>query len=328
LDEQGILSELKKHSGLKHLSLHMNYHDAFEKFNIPDFRVDVTDFRNLNSLELHHIHGRSPLLAKDIAQCLIGSPNLKALALGLASDVNIESTPESIMLDFYQNILEDLCHLYQDHYNGTPLALHTLRLGYGVIPLKAMPGNDQRYLNKLVKTSGIRVLQIANGLGKSDDITDDDPEAGYDDDSENDTMITPMKISFEQFEDCEALRCLSLTRLHENARIWLNDRRRSTIQELIVEWHTSLHRLLDRLSGELSLPHLSKLFVNEIHGECPAELSVGRSRWNVKNVYGLSNHSILNRLENNGSQLTSLTLTIDLEVQWVYLLFHMTSDWY
>jgi hypothetical protein len=318
LIEQGILSELKKHSGLKHLSLHMNEHCWPDKLNIPEFRIDARDFRNLSSFELHRIYGKGPLLADDIAQCLIGSPNLKVLALGLDSDVNTDTMFfDSLVLDHYENILKDLCHIYKDRYNGSPLALHTLRLGYGVVPLETPDGNDQRYLNKLVETRGLRVLQIFNGLATSDggpESSDDDSD-GY---SAEGMDNLPMKVNFELFEDCEALRSLSLTRLPEEGRIWLNDRRRSTIQELTIEGFSGKYPNINELAGNLRLPHLAKLTVYEILGVCSEEPEFDPLPWHNVLELDLFKDSILNTLEDKGSQLTSLTLSIDLRLHWVF----------
>jgi hypothetical protein len=317
LSEQGIFSELKKHSRLKHLSLHLNEHYDSEKLEVPEFRVNTKDFRNLSSFELHRIYGKGPLVADDIAQCLIGSPNLKVLALGLASDIWFDTIPETIVLDSYENILKDLCHIYKDRYSGSPLALHTLRLGYGVVPLETPDGNDQRYLNKLVETRGLHVLQIFNGLATSDDgpeSSDDDS----DDYSAEDMHHLPMKVNFELFEDCEALRSVSLTRLHEEGRIWLNDRRRSTIQELTIEGFSGAYPNVNELAGNLSLPHLSKLNVYENLGVCSEEPEFDPLPWHNVLELDLFKDSMINKLEDKGSQLTSLTLSIDLRLHWVF----------
>ncbi|KAM3084609.1 hypothetical protein ACMFMG_001287 [Clarireedia jacksonii] len=304
LSKEGIFSELKKHVRLKHLSLHLTTEIWADQQGTPDLWVDVRKFHNLNSLEIYNIYGKGPLLVDEIAKCLIESPNLKALAIGLALELGRTIAPQSIDLAFNENILEELCHRYRDHYNGRPLALHTLRLGYGVAPLEATGGNEQNYLSKLVKTCGLQVLQIFNGLTLSSDALSQNPQ------------LKPMEVSFPLFEDCEALKSLSLTRLHEEGRSWLNDSRRSTIQELIIEGHSGLDPIVNGLSGKLNLPLLSKLVVYENHDLCPAELAIEPSPNYPTLTYRISRYSIISRLENKGSQLTSLTLTIDLKLQW------------
>jgi hypothetical protein len=119
-----------------------------------------------------------------------------------------------------------------------------------------------------------------------------------------------MKISFELFNHCEALKSLSLTRLHEECRIWINDKRRSTIRELIVEEHYGLNPLENGLLGKLNLPHLSKLTVNQKHGWCPVDLEYG---------YEIFRYSIIDKLENKGSQLKSLAISLNLRLQGVFI---------
>jgi hypothetical protein len=136
--------------------------------------MPLKGFRNLISLELYNFYGNEYQLIKGIVDVLAGCPNLETLGLAKLCACDAE-LPESVILDGEDGedgecrFLEKLCDSF-DCRGGSPLKIHTLRLGTGIIFHGLESGSDDgnNYLAKLVDLSRLKCLHMFNDLVKWD----------------------------------------------------------------------------------------------------------------------------------------------------------------
>jgi hypothetical protein len=263
--------------------------------------IPLHGFKNLASLELYNFYGNFPLLIEDLVNVLADCPELKVLGLGMQHDDGVENPPGHLLVNHATDFMEKLCLDYGSRGGTSPLSLDTLRLGRGVsfytfFDFKA----DGAYLNKLVKLNGLRSIHLYNG---SADYGDND----Y-------TYCT----DWFQLEDCNLLQQLSVTRLNDDTRDWLNDYGKN-IKELII---TDPYSLIDEDFDNFDLLEnncFSMLFV-----QTKAPTLSEFDDW-VERIYGpyetarrdAVDITILDRLHDKGAQLTRLGLCLDLEGHWV-----------
>ena len=185
--------------------------------------IPLHGFKNLASLELYNFYGNFPSLIEDLVNVLADCPELKVLGLGMQYEDGVEHIPGHLLVNHTTEFIEKLCLDYGSRCGTSPLPLNTLRLGRGVLPSRLVFKTDRAYLNKLVKLNGLRNLHLYNG------------SAEYE---EDDFMYATDWI---QLKDCNLLQQLSVTRLNEDVRDWLDDYG-NTIKELIV---TDVYSLFD-----------------------------------------------------------------------------------
>jgi hypothetical protein len=184
----------------------------------------------------------------------------------------------------------------------------------------------------------LRTLHIFNGLMKMD--IDDEAES--------------MQVEWSLFKDCTSLHQLSVTRLEDDVRQWLNTVGNS-VQELIVTDHIGIYDPILENFNALNLPHLSMLFTAEEFSSKPDS----EDEWSDTDSFDSqfdSDHSrsdsqfgsesgsseeesedaadtdseaasslhvdrsirtVLDRLHDGGSKLTRLCLELEFETQWV-----------
>jgi hypothetical protein len=228
-------------------------------------------------------------------------------------------------IDFF----ERLCVEYGSRRGMPPLPLQTLKLGHGMYPLKSKSTIIDNYLAKLVRVTSLRTLHIFNGLIKIGSI-----------DEEAETM----KIEWSLFKECTSLHQLSVARLEDDVREWLNTVGNS-VQELIVTDHYGTYDAGLENFNALNLPHLSMLSIKEEYSQKPdsedewsdvdsddsqvdsrPDLSEGVTATTDSNAESSPNvdrsiRTVLDRLHDGGSNLTRLCLDLDFETQWVRSMF-------
>lgn len=299
-------------------------------------------FRNLTSLELYAIYKDYDRQVKDMASVLCESPFLKKFSLGFASEVNGDD--EAILFggpgreaDFFKR----LCEFYGSKCKKPPLALETLRLGWGIFLDKPSEATGGHYLTKLLTIKSLKVLHLYNGFVESE--------------LEENDLFCP-RIDWTPFtsEDCRSLRQLSVTRLEEDVVDWLKSDG-CCVQELIVTDHYSIDD--EGLDEFINLPsRLSMLWTREKHpsvrmyisnhtdsdwsdtdssvsdtegSESLDLLESTDSQWPAvdSSLFSRSNAiackldktvmTVLDRLPDGGSHLTRLCTALDFETQWV-----------
>jgi hypothetical protein len=277
-----------------------------------------------------------------MASVLCESPFLKKLSLGFASEVNGDD--EAILFGgpgHEADFLKRLCEFYGSKCKKPPLALETLRLGWGIFLDKPSKATGGHYLTKLLTIKSLKVLHVYNGFVESEL-------------DENDLFCPRIDWTPFTSEDCQSLRQLSVTRLEEDVVDWLKSDG-CCVQELIVTDHYSIDD--EGLDEFFNLPsRLSMLWTREKHpsvrtyisnhtdsdwsdtdssisdterSESLESLESTDLRWPAMDP-SLFNHSnaiackldktvmtVLDRLPDGGSHLTRLCTALDFETQWV-----------
>lgn len=253
-------------------------------------------------------------------------PGLKTFGLGMACDFD---THEIIIVK-EPEFLEKLCMNYES-YGKPPLPLQTLRLGEGIClswPTHEDVGN---YLAKLVQTSALKTLHVYNGLAKY---------------NSEDANTVRMHVNWVLLQDCTSLQQVAISRIDENIVEWLNSGRTSVEELLLMDHYYWDDEDLEAFSA-LRLPHLKMIITHERSGSLGTyDDSSDESAWSdTESSVSSSSESgssgtasietakadffppiltpdksmitVLDRLADGGSQLTKLSLCLDLETQWV-----------
>lgn len=322
-----LLNFLKGCQNLKHISILFATQWLEDRLAATNCSIPLKGFRNLTSLELYHFYGDEAEILNDLVSTLGDSPNLQTLGLALACDCDCDRLPEAVIVEDELDFFENLCVEYGSRVSRSPLPLKTLKLGHGMYILKTEATTDtsfENYLAKLVKISNLRVLRIFNGLFKFEDNIDDEPES--------------MEIAWSLFKECTLLRQLSVTRLEDDVRDWLNTVGRS-VQELIVTDHYETYEHGWENFNALNLPCLKMLFTRE-EGRSRSDSedewsdvdsmeslvdsdflreSPGNSHSDTELLPTVdrSTRTVLDRLHDGGTKLESLCLDLDFETQWV-----------
>jgi hypothetical protein len=329
---------LKESQTLKHISILFASQWLEDRIAARNCAITLKGFRNLTSLEVYHFYGDKARISKDLVSALEDSPHLQTLGLALAIDCDCEQFPEAVILEDEIDFFEKLCAEYGSRKTTSPLPLKTLKLGHGMCLFQSASTIIENYLAKLVKISGLRTLHIFNGLMKMD--IDDEAES--------------MQVEWSLFKDCTSLHQLSVTRLEDDVRQWLNTVGNS-VQELIVTDHIGIYDPILENFNALNLPHLSMLFTAEEFSSKPDS----EDEWSDTDSFDSqfdSDHSrsdsqfgsesgsseeesedaadtdseaasslhvdrsirtVLDRLHDGGSKLTRLCLELEFETQWV-----------
>jgi hypothetical protein len=343
LRNKPLLQRLKNCQTLRQLSIQFSHQLLGDESGADRCWTKIKGFQNLTSLELYNFFGDEDKLIRDIALLLSDNPRLKKLGLGMAHDANCDGVPEILITNGNYEFLEKLCKRYASHQGTTPLPLQTLRLGHGMFVRPSKSPVVGNYLGKLVKLDQLKTLHLFNSLLL--------------DDEDSDIMKTVTDWSF--FGECKSVHQLSVSRITSDVRSWLCQGG-SSVQELFITDHYSMHHPeLDNFYV-LTLPQLSTLYVREVYVEkaaeddewedtdssiyssddisFDAELSdaepsdVELEPSNVKHsatptaarsVVSMDRSviTVLDRLPDGGSQLTRLALCIIFENQWVSKLY-------
>lgn len=310
--------------------------------NIQECWFPLDGFQNLTSLELINVYAQDETLIVDrLARCLAQCPNLKHFGIGLGRDIDAELTYGPPVCNMDENFLESLCLRYDTFYGGLPLRLNSLRLGISASPTRSKESTHQGYLGRLVQTAKLRELDLFNGT--------------YVPSSDPDTVLQT-KIDFSLFDDCVCLTHFTITRLSFNVGFWLKNERRKSLQELTITFHLSEHTAAQDMPYILKLPNLSTLYVREFRSfsedsadydstdeqlsetdswatddqsDLESLLDEDSSSTNVsvldENRDGdparprstLPKTTILDCLDDNGSHLSRLSLSVNFSTQWV-----------
>jgi hypothetical protein len=315
---------LKESQTLKHVSILFASQWLDDPVAATNCFIPLKGFSNLTSLELYHFYGDQERISKDLVSALGDSPHLQKLGLALACDCDCDEFPEAVIVEDEIDFFEKLCVEYGSQRTMPPLPLKTLKLGHGMYLQKSKSTVDN-YLAKLVKVSGLGTLHIFNGHIKTGSVEEE---------------AKTMEAEWSLFKDCKSLHQLSVTRLEDNVREWLNTVGNS-VQELIVTDHYGTYEAGLENFNALNLPNLSMLFTKEEYSPKPAsedewsdidsdgsqvesysDLSEGIATTTDLRV-GSSLHversirTVLDRLSDGGSKLTRLCLDLDFETQWV-----------
>jgi hypothetical protein len=168
--------------------------------------TQLQGFKNLTLLEIYGFFGAHSDLVEDIANVLKDCPGLKTLSLGMHYEFDIIDEFREILVDKGQyDFLEDLCLRYGTL--SSPLTLETLRLGTGMFIHKSESPDIGNYIEKLVNIQNVKTLHLYNGYTH--------PNCRWDE-------YAPSEVHWEFFAECASLRQLSVTRMDDDVRNWLN----------------------------------------------------------------------------------------------------------
>ncbi len=121
-------------------------------------------------------------------------------------EFNISDEFHEILVDKGQcDFLEDLC--LQCGTFSSPLTLETLRLGTGMSIHKSTSPDIGNYIEQLVNIQNVKNLHLYNGYTH--------PNGNWDD-------YASSEVHWKFFAECTSLRQLSVTRMDEDVRKWLN----------------------------------------------------------------------------------------------------------
>lgn len=241
-----LLKTLKNCKTLKNISIQFASQYLEDIVAAGNCFISLKGFKNLESLELYNFYGDEKRLTRDIDGVLSNCPSLKTLGLGKACDCDCKNLPEAIILVSECKFLENICIEFASR-SKVPLALNTLRLGHGLCLFGSSSPAVGNVLEKMVKIAGLRKLHVFNGFIKYN--MDEDRQR--------------MEIDWSLLKDCTSLHQLSVSRLEDDVRKWLNGGGNS-VEELIVTDHYSLYdEEMDEWDA-LNLPNLSMLFTREI----------------------------------------------------------------
>lgn len=229
LRDQQFVAAIKNIKGLR--KLHLQFPNIFLESGVSwyELYVPLTGIRNLTSLELYNFGADTGWIIKDLAKALSNCPDLKVLGLGRASNAIDDGSPEQIVL-YGDDFLETLCREYR-LLTHRLLKLHTLRLGWNICVIEEDPPHENEYdsddssdsavaarskikepsenfLDLLFDQHLLRTLHVCNGIVEN-------PFSDMDYDG--------LKFDWAMFDDCSELDELSITRLDQQAKYWLND---------------------------------------------------------------------------------------------------------
>lgn len=311
LKNKELLAALKGSPNLRNLFIQFADQYFSDSVSAMKCNTKLKGFKNLTSLELYQFYDEESQLVKNIANVLWDCPGLKKLGLGMACEFYYDAYPEVLVINSDCDFLEKLCLLYGTR--SSPLALETLKLGNGlfIYESRSAAGN---YLAKLVNVQDIRTLHIFNGPINDSDDRDD---------------VASMKVHWDFFAECKSLNQLSVSRLDNDVRKWLNAGGNS-VQELFITEHYSVYdRLLDNFDL-LKLPQLSMLFTRERtvrrleREDAWSDIDSLDSDEDMQDSDSANESmldrypiTVLDRLYDQGANLTQLGLCVELETQWV-----------
>lgn len=321
LRDDDVLAKLRNLPLLKHILIQFTSAFLDDDPNIAvKCWIPLRPFTNLISLELYQFYGLEfDVLAKEIAQALSQSPNLRKLGLGIACNIKAEDLPPEIyIIEHRGTFFEQICFFYESlSPSSKPLDLETLKLGNGVCLLKSKLETEVNYLAKLVKVSGLKTLHICN------------PLVQFSWNGENQAL----KIEWSLLEDCISLRQVSVTRITADIVRWLSGPAKN-VEELFVTDQYSPDDPDLNLYSQLKLNKLSTLYVTETlwrripdASEFPPGASPSTSEGQTSNFPicgGPPVTTILDRLHKNHdlSHLRALSFPLDFKFQWVSFSLH------
>ncbi|KAF7945700.1 uncharacterized protein EAE97_004738 [Botrytis byssoidea] len=121
----------------------------------------VSGFVNLTSLELYALHGDNYSIIRDLIEILRTSPALQILGIGLTGEW-IPDTQAFLHREGTRDCLSELCRLYREEPETSPLNLRELKLGCGMVPWFSMSQDNTRCLSGLLNTQSLQELQLFN----------------------------------------------------------------------------------------------------------------------------------------------------------------------
>ena len=280
-----FLSSLKNVPTLRHLSVIFTRLENDDQIAACNCSIQLSSFKNLNSLELYNFFGNRAGLMEDMVYVLRERPGLKVLGLGMAYEQDFEGgTAELNDTNYFIDFIDRLCIDYGSQDKTPPLALETLRLGHGMFLSAGSIFHKERiYLNKLVRLDCLHSLHIYNGpdrYGEYDDF---------------------MQMDWEQFQGRTSLRQLSVSRFNEDVRDWLNEPENKVDELVITDLYDEDEHGLDN-------------FYLLERGLSMLDIETRESGASTPRRPGMT---ILDRLDDNGHHLTRLGLYLDLESEWV-----------
>jgi hypothetical protein len=355
LQNRELLEALKQSSTIKGVSIlfaSQYLDDPEDAFNCS---IPLAGFKNLTSLELYNFYGNLDTLVEDIADALGECPCLKTLGLGWGCAYDCEDLPEALLIDEELTFLQKLCLDYGSRSQSSPLALDTLRLGQGMFLYDSvLPHSPQtaKYLCKLVQVDALKRLHVWNGLVKWD--IDDEHESMEVDWYQLDGCKSLRQLSVSRLEEdlldwlntgANSVQELIITDHYgmydddlDNFRfLSLQNLSMLFIREMTVSkrneddfWSDTDSSVTDSseaetTSGEESSSEpearsrartLSEAETSSQAGSI-SESEISSEAGTPYSELDRSIITVLDRLSDNGAQLTRLGLCIDLETQWV-----------
>jgi hypothetical protein len=206
LQNDELLGTLERAPNLRELTLQycaLNSHGSNDLYKRS---TQLQGLKNLTSLEIYGFFGAHSELVEDIANVLKDCPGLKKLGLGMHCEVDTMDGFREILVNNGQcDFLERLCLRYGSF--SSPLTLEILRLGIGMFIHKSESPDIGNYIGRLVNFQSVKTLHIYNG---------------YICLNGNWGEVAPSEIPWEFFAECTSLHQLSVTRMDESVRQWLN----------------------------------------------------------------------------------------------------------
>jgi hypothetical protein len=207
LQNRELLATLESAPNLRELTLQYCALNSHGPHDLYKRKTQLQGFKNLTSLEIYGFFGAHSDLVEDIANVLKDCPGLKRLGLGMHCEVDVSVEFHEILLVHHGQcgFLQELCLRYGTL--SSPLKLEKLRLGTGMFIHKPESPDTGNYLEKLVNIQNVETLHLYNGYTH--------PNGNLDE-------YEPSEVHWEFFADCTSLRQLSVTRMGEDVRTWLN----------------------------------------------------------------------------------------------------------
>lgn len=209
LQNRELLATLESAPNLRELTLQycaLNSHGPDDIYNRT---TQLQGFKNLTLLDIYGFCGPYSDLVGDIANVLKDCPGLKRLGLGMHYEFDVrfvgDEFQETLVDNGQWDFLEELCLRYGTL--SSPLTLETLRLGTGMFIHKSESPDIGNYIEKLVNIQNVKTLHLYNGYTH--------PNGNWDE-------YAPSQVHWEFFAECASLRQLSVTRMDEDVRNWLN----------------------------------------------------------------------------------------------------------
>jgi hypothetical protein len=209
LQNDELLATLESAPNLRELTLQYCALNSHGPDDLYKRTTHLQGFKNLTLLEIYGFCGAYSDLVEDIANVLKDCPKLKRLGLGMHYEFDVTYVSpyihETLVDNGQWDFLEELCLRYGTL--SSPLTIETLRLGTGMFIHKSESPDIGNYIEKLVNIRNVKTLHLYNGYTH--------PNGNWDE-------YAPSEVHWEFFAECASLRQLSVTRMDDDVRNWLN----------------------------------------------------------------------------------------------------------
>ena len=206
LQNDELLATLGNAPNLRELTLQYCALNSHGPDDLYKRSTQLQGFKSLTLLEIYGFYGAYSDLREDIANVLKNCPGLKRLGLGMHYEFDISDEFHEVLVGKgHCDFLEELCLRYGNF--SSPLQLETLRLGTGMFIHKSESPDIGNYIEKLVNIQTVKTLHLYNGYIH--------PNGDWDE-------YALSEVHWEFFAKCTSLHQLSVTRLDDGVRKWLN----------------------------------------------------------------------------------------------------------